>query len=121
MQHACTLQVLSERLKDINSAATITALEQFLLPEEAEAVVQQHPYSFVVDCIDSVAPKVELITAARKRNVPIVSAMGAGGKVNPALVEVRRARLATTTLCTAVWRPKLGAVAIIKQDSCSNH
>lgn len=82
------MQVLAERMRDINPAVHVDARLQFLVPEEAEALVLQQRGGFLVDCIDSVAPKVHLIAAAVKHGAPIISAMGAGGKVDPARVQV---------------------------------
>ena len=83
------MQVLAERMRDINPAVRVDARLQFLVPEEAEQLVVEQRESFLVDCIDSVAPKVYLIAAAVKHGVPIISAMGAGGKVDPGSVRVR--------------------------------
>ena len=85
------MQVLAERMRDINPAVRVEERLQFLVPEAAEELVLQQRGSFLVDCIDSVAPKVYLIAAAVKHGVPIISAMGAGGKVDPACVQVRAA------------------------------
>jgi tRNA A37 threonylcarbamoyladenosine dehydratase len=54
-----------------------------------ETILDETKYDFVVDCIDSVLPKLTLIKACRYRKIKIISAMGAGGKTNPSLVMVR--------------------------------
>ena len=59
-------------------------------------------YDHIVDCIDSVAPKVQLIAAAVRLQVPILSAMGAGGKVDAAQVQVCGQRCRTCYIAIAV-------------------
>jgi tRNA threonylcarbamoyladenosine dehydratase len=81
---------MEERMGAINPDVAITACSEFLLPEAAGALLQRHAAcDFVVDCIDSVEPKVHLIEAALRRGCPVISAMGAGGKLDPAQVQVR--------------------------------
>jgi tRNA A37 threonylcarbamoyladenosine dehydratase len=81
-------QVLADRMLDINPAIQVAVQPQFVSPTEAKALVLQHRDSFLVDCIDSVAPKVELLVWAVQLGVPIISAMGAGGKMDPGKVQV---------------------------------
>lgn len=83
------VEVVSERLLDINPHLKLTKLNQFLNPEDMETVFENHHFDYVLDCIDSVSPKVNLILSARRRKIKIVSCMGAGGKMDPAKVLVR--------------------------------
>ena len=83
------VEVVGARLLDINPELKLTQLNQFLNPEDMETVFDDHTYDYVLDCIDSVSPKVTLIMNARRRKVKIVSCMGAGGKMNPSKVLVR--------------------------------
>jgi tRNA A37 threonylcarbamoyladenosine dehydratase len=54
-----------------------------------DEVLDSGKFDYVLDCIDSVTPKVCLIKAARRRKIKIVSSMGAGGKTDPSKVMVR--------------------------------
>ena len=83
-------QVMQERLRAIQTDVTeVIALHEFVQAEQADSLLKRYPHtSFVVDCIDSVEPKVQLICAARAAGIPVVSAMGAGGKVDPTQVQV---------------------------------
>jgi hypothetical protein len=62
-------------------------LDDFLHPESAAALVQPG-LDYVVDCIDSIAPKQQLISAALQRGIRVVSSMGAGGRMDPSRVQV---------------------------------
>lgn len=81
-------RVLEARLKDINSEINLTVLEEFLSPERAFEIVTKE-FDYVLDCIDSITPKVNLIVAARKKKVKIISSMGAGGKLDATKIKVK--------------------------------
>lgn len=84
---------MEERLRAINPEVQITSCCEFVLPETAGTLLERHaPCDAVVDCIDSVAPKVALIRATVERSCLIVSAMGAGGRVDASQVQVRLPR-----------------------------
>lgn len=80
------VEVLAQRLRDINPHCRITAMEAFLYPEEAHLFLKRQPYDYLVDCIDSVDCKVELIAAAVEQNIPVYSSCGAGGRLDPSQV-----------------------------------
>jgi tRNA A37 threonylcarbamoyladenosine dehydratase len=81
-------EVMRERLLDINSELKLHILSEFLRDERIAEVLDLHPYDYVVDAIDSLSPKTFLIAETLKRNIPLVSAMGAGGKIDPSKVQV---------------------------------
>lgn len=81
--------VVAARLLDINPQLKLHAITEFLTPERMEEILDARPYDYVLDCIDSVSPKISLIKAAKRRKIKIVSAMGAGGKLDPSKVMVR--------------------------------
>lgn len=83
------VDVVGDRLLDINPDLELTRVNQFLNPEDMVAIFDGERFDYVLDCIDSVSPKVTLILNARRRKVKIVSSMGAGGKMDPAKVLVR--------------------------------
>jgi tRNA A37 threonylcarbamoyladenosine dehydratase len=90
-------KVLAARLKDINKELHITVLEEFLSPERAYEIVTKE-FDYVLDCIDSITPKVNLIVAARRNKVKIISAMGAGGKLD--VTKIRVKDISQTKNCT---------------------
>lgn len=81
------VDVVGDRLMDINPELQLTRVKEFLSPERAFEIVSEE-YDFVVDCIDSVTPKLNLIIGAKRKKVKIISSMGAGGKMEAAKVKV---------------------------------
>ena len=79
--------VVGDRLMDINPELKLTRIEEFLSPERAFEIVSEN-FDYVVDCIDSVTPKLNLILAAKRKRVKIISSMGAGGKMEVSKVKV---------------------------------
>ena len=75
------------RLLDINPEAVIGAHRLFYLPETAEQV-DLSQYDYIIDCIDTVAAKIDLAVRAEKLGVPMIASMGTGNKLNPAAFEV---------------------------------
>jgi tRNA threonylcarbamoyladenosine dehydratase len=81
-------EVMAERLKDINPQLKLTVVTDFIKEEKTIALVESQQYDYAVDCIDTLSPKVWFIKACVDRKIPIVSSMGAGGKVDPSQIEV---------------------------------
>ena len=81
------VDVLEERLKDINKNLIIKKYKCFFLPETSETF-DFREYDYVVDAIDTVTGKIELILKAKEAGVPIISAMGAGNKLDPTAYQV---------------------------------
>lgn len=81
------VEVVSERVRSINPSAQVTAIAEFF----RKTTVEQHlavPYDAVVDAVDGVSAKAHIIAGCRARGIPVVTCGGAGGKVDPARVEV---------------------------------
>lgn len=89
-------EVMAERLKDINPDVEIVRHDVFYLPETAEKF-DFSEYDYVVDAIDTVSGKISLIERAKQSGTPIISAMGAGNKLDPTVFEV--ADIAKTSVC----------------------
>lgn len=81
------IDVVGSRLMDINPELHLTKVQEFLSPERAFEIVEEK-YDYVLDCIDSVTPKLNLIIGAKRKRVKIISSMGAGGKMEAAKVKV---------------------------------
>ena len=81
------IDVVGDRLMDINPELQLIKIKEFLSPERAFEIVSDE-FDFVMDCIDSVTPKVNLIIAAKRKKIKIISSMGAGGKMEAAKVKV---------------------------------
>ena len=83
------VELMARRILDINPELNLTRINEFLNPERMEEVIQAGNFDYILDCIDSVSPKLALIKAARKNKIKIISCMGAGGKLDPSKVMVR--------------------------------
>lgn len=79
--------IVGDRLMDINPELKLIRIQEFLSPERAYQLVTPE-YDYVLDCIDSVTPKLNLLISARRQKVKIISNMGAGGKYEAAKVKV---------------------------------
>ncbi len=80
-------EIMKERLLAINPALKLHVINDFLTPDKCRELLE-HPFDYVMDCIDSLTPKVILLEKALEKNMPIVSSMGAGGKLDPTRVRV---------------------------------
>jgi tRNA A37 threonylcarbamoyladenosine dehydratase len=90
------ISIVGDRLLDINPNLKLTRIQEFLSPERAFEIVNEE-YDYVIDCIDSVTPKLNLIIAAKRKKVKIISSMGAGGKMEASKVKV--ADISNTVNC----------------------
>lgn len=81
------VEVMKDRILEINSEAKVNIHKCFFLPENA-GEFDFSRYSYVVDAVDTVTAKIELVMQARKAGVPIISSMGAGNKLDPTKFEV---------------------------------
>ena len=82
-------EVMAERLRDINPLVELTVVNDYIKDQKTFDLLDSAPFDYVVDCIDTLSPKANLIKAALDRNMRVVSAMGAGAKTRPELVEVK--------------------------------
>lgn len=81
------VEVMAERIHDINPDCEVVAHRMFFLPETQDRF-DFAAYAYVVDCVDTVAAKLALIEACQKANTPILCAMGAGNKLDPTAFKV---------------------------------
>jgi tRNA A37 threonylcarbamoyladenosine dehydratase len=81
-------KVLSARLLDINPNLQLTVHEMYIKEEITTNLLESAPWDYVVDCIDTLSSKVFLITQCLDMKLPIVSSMGAGGKLDPSQIMV---------------------------------
>jgi len=81
-------QVLAKRLKDINPDLDLTVMEVYIKEKITTDLVEKEKWDYIVDCIDTLSSKVFFIKACMDRKLPIVSSLGAGGKVDPSQIEV---------------------------------
>lgn len=89
-------EVMKERIADINPQANVNAFVTFYLPESSD-MFEFSQYDYIADAVDNVTAKISLCQKAQSANVPIISAMGAGNKMNPC--DFRVADIFKTTDC----------------------
>ncbi|SFN26261.1 tRNA A37 threonylcarbamoyladenosine dehydratase [Paenimyroides ummariense] len=82
------VEIVGDRLMDINPELNLTRVQEFLSPERATEIVTKD-FDYVLDCIDSITPKLNLIVASKKAGVKVISNMGAGGKMLASKVVVK--------------------------------
>lgn len=90
------VDVAKERILEINPDAKVNVYKTFYMPDTKEQF-DFSKYDYIVDAIDTVTGKIELILQAKESKIPIISSMGAGNKVNPAMFEV--ADIYETSVC----------------------
>lgn len=81
------VEVMRERMLDINPDVVVNTFDMFYLPENADSI-DLSAYDYVIDAVDTVSAKLEIIERASRANVGIISAMGAGNKLDPTRFEV---------------------------------
>ena len=87
---------MEERLLSINPNVRIDKYNLFYLPETADEI-NLSEYDFIVDCIDNVTAKLELISRAKREGVSVISSMGTGNKLHPEMLEL--ADISKTSVC----------------------
>ena len=90
------VDVMAERIKNINPEAVVEVHRCFFLPENQDEF-DFSKYDYVVDAVDTVAAKIAIIMKAKEAGVLVISSMGAGNKMNPAMFEV--ADIYKTSVC----------------------
>ncbi|MBR0142459.1 MAG: tRNA threonylcarbamoyladenosine dehydratase [Ruminococcus sp.] len=90
------VDVMKERIFDINPECNVNAFKTFFMPDTA-SLFDFSQYDYVIDAIDTVTGKIEIIMQAKKAGVPVISSMGAGNKTDPTAFEV--ADIYKTEMC----------------------
>lgn len=90
------VKAMRDRILTINPRCEVTIFEKLYLPETSQELLADD-YDYIVDAVDMVTAKIDLIVQANNRGIPIISAMGAGNKLDPTRFEV--ADIYQTTVC----------------------
>lgn len=107
------VEVVGTRLLDINPTLQLTQYNEFMTPERTKELVADN-FNFVVDCIDSITPKLQLIVETLKRQIPLVSSMGAGGKLKADKVQVADISKTYNCMMARIIRKRLRYLGIHK-------
>ena len=89
------VEIAKQRILDINPNANVEIHQDFFMPE-TEGILDDS-IDYIVDCIDTVTAKIELVVRAERLNIPIISCMGTGNKLEPTRFEV--ADIYKTSIC----------------------
>lgn len=104
--------IMGERLLDINPDLKLNIINEYLKEERMIEVIKSEKYDYVVDAIDTLAPKLFLIFHSLKNNLKIVSAMGAGGKMDPSKIQIADISKSHNCKLARMLRKKLHQVGI---------
>ena len=100
------VEVVKERLLDINKELNIKAIKS-VFNEESSGEIFSENYDYVVDAIDMVSSKIHLIELCKNKNIPIISSMGMGNKLDPTKIEVSDISKTHTCPLAKVMRKEL--------------
>ncbi|AEE87396.1 Molybdopterin biosynthesis MoeB protein [Francisella cf. novicida Fx1] len=91
------VEVMQQRIIDINPQCKVTALQTFINPDNSQDLLTQQNYDYVIDAIDTLNAKVNLVKTAHQLGIKTISSMGAGGKTDPTQIKV--AEIYNTDVC----------------------
>jgi len=100
------VEVMKERILEINPKARVEAIRSFYLPENANELIRDD-YDYIIDAVDTVTAKIDLVVQANKRGIPIISCMGAGNKIDPTRFTVTDIYKTTVDPLAKVMRKEL--------------
>lgn len=89
-------EAAEKRIKDINPECKVTVFNTFVLPENIDEL-DFSVYDYVVDAIDTVSGKIAIIEKAKRENIPVISSMGTGNKLDPTKFQI--ADISKTSVC----------------------
>lgn len=81
------VEVIKDRILDINPDCRVTCLQKFYLPENADEFILSN-YDYIADAIDTVSAKIDLAVKSQELSIPLISCMGTGNKLDPSLFRV---------------------------------
>lgn len=82
------VELMRDRMLDINPELKIEARNMFVTTDNIPEIVGSQHFDYIVDAIDTIAPKIALLTYAYNHNIPVISSMGAGGRTDPTKISV---------------------------------
>ena len=81
------VEIMKQRVLDINPNAKVETYKEFFMPDSKTKILNKS-IDYIVDAVDTVTAKIELVVQAEKLNIPIISAMGTGNKLDPTKFEI---------------------------------
>ncbi|MGN1012903.1 MAG: ThiF family adenylyltransferase [Clostridia bacterium] len=107
------VDIMKERILDINPLAKVKTYRTFYMPDNKDDILE-NDITYIVDAIDTVTAKIELIMDANKLNIPIISSMGTGNKLDPTKFEITDIYKTSVCPLAKVMRKELKARGIKK-------
>lgn len=104
-------EVMGKRLRDINPDINLTVIQEYIKDERMVEILDAG-YDFVVDAIDTLSPKIFLISHSLQRKFPVVSSMGAGGKFDPTRIAISDISETTNCPLARILRKRLHRLGI---------
>jgi tRNA A37 threonylcarbamoyladenosine dehydratase len=104
-------EVMGQRILDINPDIKLTVIQEYIKDDRMIEILSKN-YDYVVDAIDTLSPKIFLIFHSLQRNLPLVSSMGAGGKFDPARVNISDISETTDCSLARILRKRLHRLGI---------
>ena len=109
-------EVFAKRARSINPDIEIKEICEFVNAENIDVILRQNKIDYIIDAIDTVASKTALISCAHELNIPIVSSMGTGNKLDPTLFRITDISKTDTCPLARVMRKKLHDIGILHTD-----
>ena len=107
------VEAMKKRILSINPDAKVDAIQKFYLPENSGEFDFSN-VDYIIDCVDTVSAKLSIVSKAKELNIPIISAMGAGNKLDPNKLEVADIYKTTMDPLSKVMRRELKKLGINK-------
>ncbi len=106
-------EILGKRLMDINPELKLTVIQEYIREDRIKEILSD-PFDYVVDAIDTLTPKVNLIVNALENNLKIVSSLGAGARIDPTKVTIKDISKSFNCRLGATLRKRLRKLGVTK-------
>lgn len=107
-------EVMASRLRSINPALRLHVLDEFVRDDRMLSILRAAAYDYVVDAIDTLAPKIFLIYHSLQLGLPVVSSMGSGGKLDPSKIQVADISKSYNCALARMLRKRLHKLGVYK-------
>lgn len=106
------VEIMRERILEINPSAKVETVQKFYLPDENAEIFFTCKYDYVVDAIDTVTAKINLVKECSRRKINLISSMGAGNKLDPTKFRIADIFKTSTDPVAKIMRKKLREMGI---------
>ena len=110
-------EVMAERIRDINTECNVVCVNEFILYDNINDVLNEK-YDYCVDAVDTVTAKLAIIMRCNELNIPVISSMGTGNKLDPSKLEITDIYKTSVCPLAKVMRKELRARGVEKLKVC---